>query len=1072
MTTAPTWSPGSDLAAVGSHLVEPVNARYTLLSYVGHGGMSVVFRARDRLTNAIVALKRMAGSRDDHVIDARTIGTDRESRSRLTLAREFRTLATLRHPNVVSVLDYGFAVSGDPFFTMELIDHPRSVLEAARSVAVPHKVEMLVQLLRALSYLHRRGVIHRDLKPSNVLVDDRVRLLDFGIAVHRGERAHALGTISHIAPEVLEDEPPTEAADLYAVGVIAYQMLAGQHPFSGFIGEAFRLAVLALEPDLGRLTASPALAAVVGRLLAKQPAARYASADDAIDALIGAAGLDVPRQTRDTRESFLQAATFVDRPEARGALVAAVAHLRFARGRMWLVEGESGIGKSRLLEEIRTLALVAGVRVIRTQADSDARGAFDLWREPLRHLLLSTPIDDTEASILAALVPDIEHLLERAVAHLPVKPQTARALMLGTIVAMLERQTTPVVLVLEDLHRAGEGLDLLRALTPRLPTLPVLIIGSFRGEEAQGLAHSIPDASCLRLGPLARDDIATLLESMLGRADVRVVDFLDRHTEGNVFFLVEAVRALADDAGSLEQVGRRPLPERLVSDGIQSVIARRLGTLPAGVFAVLRWSAVVGRVLDQVLLEETFGVAGVGEVLAVGAATRVLEVSDNQFRFAHDKFREHLLDALEPVHRRQLHGEVAAAIERVHGIGQPWTAALAHHHHEAEQPDRAARFSALAGQAALEQGAYGDATRLLARAIAGYEASPADHGSYELDALLHYAAVRGATQGWSAPELKGVYARVIVRSAELGTDERMIPALHGLAISAFSSGDFASTRTIALRYATLAEESGDVIGRIEAALMLANVAKWLGHHADAETYHQQVIVLYEPAQLPIHQARYGWNPRVVVAFSHAVSTCIRGEPDRAVQIYREAIAMAERTAHPFMIAIALQIGAWVHHLRRDVPETLHYAEALVELSGTHGFPEFRSLGDAFAGWAMTHAGRVEPGLERLRVAMTVEQRMGLATTLLLSLLADAYIAAGAVNDALDVLQSILEADATTQERCYHPELYRLLGEVWAAKGERPKAEAALASARELAVAQGARLFGDRCGKVGLATQRS
>src|SRR6185295_18690864 len=107
------------------------------------------------------------------------------------------------------------------------------------------------------------------------------------------------------------------------------------------------------------------------------------------------------------------------------------------------------------------------------------------------------------------------------------------------------RPRAPILMILEDLHWAREGLDVLRELAPRLPELPVLIIGSFRGEEAPGLAQTIPGASHLRLGPLARVDIATLAGSMLGSAQPPVVDFLDRHTEGNVFFLVEAVRALA-----------------------------------------------------------------------------------------------------------------------------------------------------------------------------------------------------------------------------------------------------------------------------------------------------------------------------------------------------------------------------------------------------------------------------------------------------------------------------------------------------------------------------------------------
>ncbi|MEO8705212.1 MAG: protein kinase [Kofleriaceae bacterium] len=1043
MTTLPTLSQGAGTAKEPEALTQ-IDDRYAVLSYLGHGGMGLVFRARDRLKGNIVALKRMA-----------------LEGPRLALAREFRTLATLRHPHIISVLDYGFTGHGEPFFTMELIERPRTLLEAARDLDSKSQVDLIVQILRALSYLHRRGVFHRDLKPSNVLVDDRVRVLDFGIAVHRGESESASGTLSHIAPEVLRGEPCSEASDLYAVGVMAYEVFAGHHPFHGFLGDALRMAVLTVEPDLLAIR-NVALRPIIGRLLAKDPRDRGATADATIDILIEAIGLAVPRQTRATRESFLEAADFVDRIDEQRALAEAVARTMTGHGGLWLVEGDSGIGKTRLLEEVRTLSLVEGARVVRGQAVSDSRGAFDLWREPLRHLLLGTEIDDAVAGTLAALVPDLEELIGRPVAQVPANPQTARAQMLGAIATIFEHQRTPVLVILEDLHWAREGLDVLRELAPRLANLPVLIIASFRTDEAPGLAQTIPGAHHLRLAPLARADIATLAGSMLGGTRPPVIDFLDRHTEGNVFFLVETVRALAEESGSLEQVGTQPLPERLVTSGIEAVIARRLAKVPEVARPVLAYWAVVGRELDQPLLEAAFGAARVAEALALGTEAAVLEVRDSGFRFAHDKFREHTLHALEPAHRRTLHAEVAAGIQRVHGDGKAWAAALAFHFRQAEQPEREAPFSSLAGQAALEQGVYGDAVRLLERALAIYEVHPPAEPTARLDLLLHYGAVLRALQGWSSPEVRRVYDKVIELAAELGEQKRMIPALQGLAVGAAFSGDLETGRELAGRLAKLAEDSGDVIGRIQAAVVLANVAKWSGQHAEADVQHRRIDELYEPAQLPVHLSSYGWNPKIVAALTHAASTCIGGDPERAVQIYRDALATAKTTAHPFTIAIALQIGGWVHYLRRDVAETLHYADALATLAGEQGFPVFMVLADALGGWAMVHRGDHARGLERLRAAVATQRRLGgMAITFYVSQLADACLVAGAIDEAFALLEETLGDHATTQERCYHPELYRLLAGVWRVRGDRNQATAALTTAIALARAHGAHFFEQR-----------
>src|SRR6185295_9934924 len=116
--------------------------------------------------------------------------------------------------------------------TMELLEGARTILQAGRNQERAAQVSLLVQTLEALAYLHRRGILHRDLKPSNVLVvDGQVKLLDFGLASVR-EGAHGkVGTPAYMAPEVLLDKPLGPASDLYAVGVIAYQMFAGRHPY-------------------------------------------------------------------------------------------------------------------------------------------------------------------------------------------------------------------------------------------------------------------------------------------------------------------------------------------------------------------------------------------------------------------------------------------------------------------------------------------------------------------------------------------------------------------------------------------------------------------------------------------------------------------------------------------------------------------------------------------------------------------------------------------------------------------------------------------------------------------------
>lgn len=627
-------------------MMHTVANRYELLEPLGAGGMGEVFRARDRLTGQIVALKRVLIPHDRLQLDA-SIDSD-SSGEVLALAVEFRTLAALRHPHIISVLDYGFTTNQpglppQPFFTMEYLPDAKPITAVANGQ--PHEIQMrlLSEMLLALAYLHRRGVVHRDLKPDNVLVEAQgVKVLDFGLAggflaEDTEQPSDAIfGTLTYMAPEMLQGDSGSIRADLYAVGLIAYELFTGAHPFDRSNVSKLIDDILNKTPDTSRI--DPPLAEVLDRLLAKSPEKRPASAEDALRALCAATGYAVPPETDAIRESYLQAAAFVGRDAELQILRAALDDIlttesqaggyadaplqvhdsaagtspstEYRIARAFLIGGESGVGKSRLVDELRTRALIKGALVLRGQSMADGGLPYQVWREPVRRLAISTPLSDLEAGVLKELVPDIATLLNKPVPDVPGLTGEAHQQRLTVILAdLFKRQPQPMVLMLEDLQWAGEGLAPLKHMLSQ-PLNRLLIIGTYRDDERPALPTELPEMQVIKLARLDDAAVAQLSASMLGPSGTlpEVIDLLKRETEGNTFFMVEVVRALAEEAGSLFDVGRMTLPRNVFAGGVQQIVRRRLARVPAHWRALLRFAAVAGRQLDLKVLGTQYSV--------------------------------------------------------------------------------------------------------------------------------------------------------------------------------------------------------------------------------------------------------------------------------------------------------------------------------------------------------------------------------------------------------------------------------------------------------------------------------
>lgn len=282
--------------------------RYELLDELGRGGMGVVYRARDRVLDRIVAVKVLPLDRaQDPTFVAR-------------FEREALAAAALNHPNIVAVFDLG--TDGDTrFIVMEYISG-RSLAQLVRDdgpVGVDEMVRIGVQIADALAAAHRAGIVHRDIKPANVMLDEhgRVKVLDFGIArvlagVTLTQTAMVLGSTAYLAPELITGERADAASDIYSLGCVLYELLAGRPPFTGELPAAILHQHNTAPPRaLRELNQSvpPGLDMLILRMLAKDPSTRPQDAGKLASAL----------SARGAGDAAAAAATAATVPLARGA---------------------------------------------------------------------------------------------------------------------------------------------------------------------------------------------------------------------------------------------------------------------------------------------------------------------------------------------------------------------------------------------------------------------------------------------------------------------------------------------------------------------------------------------------------------------------------------------------------------------------------------------------------------------------------------------------------------------------------------------------------------------------------
>ncbi|MEB3223354.1 MAG: AAA family ATPase [Candidatus Sericytochromatia bacterium] len=868
----------------------PLPPRYALIQPLGGGGYGRVWQVRDLEMGQDVAMK------------VPNLPDEGREAALLRFRREFRLMQLVRHPHCCEGLAFGELLDGRPFFTMELVEGPG--LDGQAPLPGGRVRELMGQLLSALGAVHAQGYVHRDLKPANLRLtaDGQLKLTDFGLAELAGRAGGPItGTLWYLAPEVIKRGPVDRRADLYALGAVAYELLAGEPPFVG--GRAVDVLQAHLTAPVVPLTVrcpdlDPGLALVVRRLLEKDPLERFQNAFEALAAL----GFPIP----DHFAESLLSSPLVGREQAQTLLTDRLNQVACGEaGATVLLHGPPGLGKSRLLEDLRSQAGIANVPVIRA-ASHEREGApyatvvellAAVWRA------LGPPEEDLAAvaPVLARLTP-----LPGVEPAPPLEAAGERRRLQAAVATLMEAHArrTGLLVLLDDWHWVEPlGRELLTNLMRVLAGVPVLFVlaGNYPPEGSDDWVAAV---TAVPVMPLDEPAVGQVVAAMLGVAepDPAFVARVAELTEGVPFVIAGLLEHLVTSGALAMRAGRWDtrvaLSPGLVPRQLSALIVGKVDRLSPVPQRVARLLAVHGREAPAAWIAQAAALDDDGLLAALDELERrgILARDDGgAYGFVQPHFSDFLYANTAGDQLVALHQAVGRAIEaELVGLGpdgpQRTTglAALAHHFQRAGDRERTARYALAAGLGHLGLQALAPADRLLKDAITaldepGLSLAASERMSLRLQALHALARVRRGLGANHAARL--LLAEALPLAAELGDRAAEAEVLADLAqvqrlLAAWDEALAAGERARAL-YAGL----GDRVGVASASLHLSRTWLFTGQPA-------QAIALAEAA---LAEARATGEARLTAeALGHLgglLLTYASGQAERGLRLLQEVIGL-------------------------------------------------------------------------------------------------------------------------------------------------------------------------------------
>jgi predicted ATPase/DNA-binding winged helix-turn-helix (wHTH) protein len=623
----------------------------------------------------------------------------------------------------------------------------------------------------------------------------------------------------------------------------------------------------------------------------------------------------------------------------------------------------------------------------------------------------------------------------------------------------------PLVLVLEDLQWSDHAtVEALAAIAQQRAAARLLVVGTYRPVEVVLRRHPLRGmvqelcgrgrAGELRLELLPAPDVAAYVAGRLGGpVAAGLAAFVHNHTEGNALFMVNMVEHLVQQGLVVQQAGQWTLRNGAaatlarVPEALEQLLRRRIEALQPETRQVLEVASVVGR--EFAVAAVAAGVQGhVEDVEAqcdalamqhhflddTGLAVWPDGTRGGRYHFQHTLYQQALYQQIGSARREQCHRRIGLRLEAGHGARVREIAAqLAVHFEYGGETLRAVHYWQQTGENAARRNAYHEAIAALRRGLALLATLPdsPERTQRELALQILLGEMFVATQSMASPEAGEAYSRAHALCQGLEETPQHFQVLQGLCNVHRAQARLRTTEALSQQLCHMAQGLHNAVLVLESHLAMGSVAFYLGDLVAARTHLEQSLGLCDTPQLLTPLFLNGYEPGVKHGTYFALVLWLLGYADQAQQRSQEALALAQQIGHTPSLAVATIFAAIFSQFRRDAAATRAHTNALIAAAPAQGFAYRVDQGNLLRGWALAMQEDAATGIALIRQGLVAAAGMSfnLYRPYFLTLLAEAYGQAGQPEAGLTVLDEALTVVATTEERWWEAEVWRLKGEL-------------------------------------------